>query len=125
MRMSKVYADAAAHNSIPDDFLWCLLTRRHTFPRPRDEVKVRIRYGNGAADVLEVFESVADCGLCGTNRIYWRDQITNGYVHAEYKRPDGYDPPPGRVWDRSLLWEVFRERHPVKGRVRVVDRRAG
>lgn len=117
------FADAQAHNSIPDEFLQCLMTRRHSFPlRAGVETKVRIQFGDDKRDVLDLFESVGDCTQCGTTRILWRDQLTNRFVSAEYKRPDGYDAPPGRKWDRDLLWSVYRDRHPVQGRTRVVKR---
>jgi hypothetical protein len=120
----KQYADATAHNSIPDEYLPCLMTRRHTFPMKRQhEQKVRIQYGDGKADVLELFESVGTCEQCGCERTLWRDQLTNRFVGAEYKRPDGYEPPPGQLWDREQLWEIYRKRNPIKGRPRVIDRR--
>jgi len=109
----KPYADSAAHNAIPDDFLWCLVTRRHLIGPPPREIKVRVAHYGGT---LDVFESTAPCGLCGTVRTMWRDQRDESLVSATYVYPDGYQPPEGTVWDREYLRAVWRERHPVKGR---------
>lgn len=83
---------------------------------------MRVQYSDSPADTLDVYESVGECGLCGTVRTYWRDQITKRFVFATYERPDGYDPPPGLLWDRAYLWTLYYERHPVKGRTQVRKR---
>jgi hypothetical protein len=121
--MPRDFADALAHQSIPDEFLECILTRRHDFPLSGQKRQhVRLQFGPGKADVLELTEYAGTCGKCGCERIMWRDRYTNRYLQSEYKRPDGYDPPPGLLWDRDALWSEYNRRHPVKGRVRVEKR---
>lgn len=120
--MPTPYADSAAHNAIPEEFLWCIMTLRHHFPPPGREEKVRIPYEDGSGGSLDVFESITECALCGTVRTLWRDQQDESYVQGVYAYPEGYRPPPGTVWDRAYLRQVYRRRHPVKGKTRVVTR---
>lgn len=120
--MPRDYADSQAHNAIPDEFLWCIITRRHHFPPPAHEQKVRLTFGDGSAETLDVFESVSTCGLCSTSRTLWRDQAEEKFLHATYDYPDGYLAPEGAQWDRVQCRRVWRARHPVTGRARVVKR---
>jgi hypothetical protein len=121
--MTLPYADAQAHNAIPDEFLECLLTRRHSFPMKAQRAQhVRIAFGPGKGDVLELTEYVGTCTLCTAERTLNRDRYANTFVDADYVYPDGYLPPAGTRWDRELLWDLYHRRHPIKGRVRVVNR---
>ena len=119
--MPKDFADALAHQSIPDKFLECLLTRRHDFPLHKAKRQhVRRAFGPGKFDVLELTEYIGVCEKCTCDRTMLRERHKPfRFVEATYVRPDGYDPPPGLRWDRELLWQEYYSRHPVKGRMRV------
>lgn len=121
--MPRDYADAAAHQAIPEEFLECLLTRRHAFPMGQAKrQRVRIQYGPGRDQSLDMIEYTGTCERCGCERVMLRDRHANKFVHATYNRPDGYEPPSGLLWDRDALWAEYERRHPVKGRVRVIER---
>lgn len=124
--MPKPYADAQAHNSIPDTAVPCILARRHLgFPPLHEQRRelVRIRFGDGRGDFTDFVEYVARCSFCGTQRTMRRDRAHNTFTTATYDYGEGYAPPAGTVWDRDALYGIYAKRHPVPGKPRVIDLR--
>lgn len=120
--MPRDYADALAHQSIPEEFLECLLTRRHSFPMGQAKRQyVRVQFGPRKTDVLDQVEYAGTCERCGTQRLIRRERHGNAYLWSEYTRPEGYDPPAGLLWDRDALWAEYYRRHPIKGKVRLIN----
>lgn len=113
------------YKAIPEEYVECLLSRRHVFPPLHQQRRqhVVLRYGDGPADQLDMTEHYGTCTRCGTERTLTRDRYTHRYLQATYAYPDGYLPPPGVRWDRDALWTEHEARHPVTGKAEVRDLR--
>lgn len=121
--MTPVCDDAAAYKAIPDEYLECLMTRRHLWP-PRTQQHpqhVRLQYDKRTA-VLELTEYYGTCALCGVTRTLFRDRYSGDWMWAEYVYPDGYLAPAGSRWDPAVIREEYHRRFPVKGKIKVIHR---
>jgi 5-methylcytosine-specific restriction endonuclease McrA len=114
----------AAYTNVPDEYLGCLISRRHAIPWAKQQrQKVRLQYGNNKRDTLDLIEYRGTCTECGTERVMLRTAgKEDEFVAAEYHYPDGYLAPKGEPWDREELRAVWFKRHPVTGRVLVIQR---
>lgn len=123
--MSKPLRDPV-YKALPEEFLECLLSRRHTFPNPRDQQRqyVRVQYGPTRGDTLDITEYRATCKLCGTVRVLSRDRYTHHFLQAAYDYPEGYRAPAGVTWDRDGLWGEYETRYPIGSKVETRDRSA-
>ena len=115
--------DKKAYAELPDEFLECIMTRRHAWPsrRLQHPQHVRMQYDSRNA-VLELTEFRGTCELCGTVRLRYQDRYAGSFMWAEYTYPDGYLAPPGSRWDPELIREEYEHRFPVKGKLRIVTR---
>lgn len=123
--MTKRASRDPLYKAIPEEFLDCLMSRRHEWPLLRNQRRqnVIIRWGTGKADVLDTTEYYATCSRCGTERTLVQDRYTRRFLGASYVHPEGYRPPPGHKWDRGALWSEYDARFPVRGKAEVRDRR--
>lgn len=123
--MSKPLPRDPVYKALPEEFLECLLSRRHTFPDTRDQQRqfVRIQYGPSRSDVLDITEYRATCVKCGVTRVLSRDRYSHHYLSAVYDHPEGYLAPPGVKWDRDVLWGEYETRYPIPSKVETRDRR--
>lgn len=114
-------ATPAEHAAIPDEYLQCLITRRHSFPW-RLQRQQHVTFGHGA-DAVQTTEFYGSCEECGATRTMYRERYSpRAFLWADYVYPDGYRPPAGKAWDRDQLWELHQQRHPIPKRARVIDR---
>lgn len=121
--MTPLCADPAAYRAIKDDYLECIMTRRHAFP-PRAQQHprhVRITFDSRTA-TLELTEYYGTCMPCGTTRTLFRDRYDGSFMWAEYVYPDGYLAPAGTRWDPALIREEYNRRNPIRGKVKVMSR---
>lgn len=121
--MTPLCTDPAAYAALADEFLECIMTRRHAFP-PRAQQHpqhVRMQYDRKTA-TLELTEFYGACLLCGTTRTLYRDRYDGSFMWAEYVYPDGYIAPAGSRWDPQTIRAEYDRRNPVKGRVKIVHR---
>jgi len=121
--MNPVCTDPAAYQGIADDFLECIMKRRHHWPSLTQQhpQHVRMQFDRGTPP-LELTEFYASCSLCGTTRTLYNGRYDGLFMWAEYKYPDGYLAPAGTKWDPSLIREEYFRRFPVKGKVKVINR---
>lgn len=121
--MTPLCDDAGAYKAIADEYLECIMTRRHAFPPRRQQhpQHVRIQYDHQTA-ALELTEFRGTCTLCETVRVLFRDRYSGAFMWAEYTYPDGYLAPVGTKWDPAIIREEYDRRFPVKGRVKIVTR---
>jgi hypothetical protein len=106
-----------SYANIPDQYLECLMTRRHPIVWSRQlQQRVRLRYGPRRSDVLDLVEYTGKCPLCGTERVMFRtDNDQDEFVQATYRHPDGYLAPAGEPWDRSEIRREYRRRNKPSG----------
>jgi hypothetical protein len=115
--------DPAAYRAIPDEFLECLMTRRHHWPARAQQHPQHVRMQADRLTVpLELTEYYASCSLCTTTRTLFRHRYDRSWAWAEYDYPDGYLAPPGTRWDPELIAERYDEVFPVKGETKVLTR---
>ncbi len=106
------------YRAIPDEFLACLVARRHTVPPSKCKVqRVKLQY-DGGASVL-VVETIGECVECGTIRTQVKF-ASSGREHSQptYEYPEGYRCPPGDPWEYAKLW-AEHERRNTTGRALV------
>ncbi len=99
------------YRALPDEFLSCLVARRHAIPLSQSKrQKVRLSY-DGGASVL-VVETIGACIECGTIRRQVK-YATSGREHTQptYEYPEGYRCAPGDPWEYGKLWAEFERRH--------------
>ncbi len=122
-RMTPTCDDPAAYAAIPDEFLECIMTRRHSWP-PRKQLhpqKVRIHFERTGYS-LDLVEYYGDCVLCKCTRKLYREGPSGAFMWAEYVYPDGYLAPAGTRWDPELIRTEYNRRNPVRGRVKEINR---
>lgn len=121
--MTPMCTDPAAYAKLADEFLECIMTRRHAWPPRRQQhpQHCRITFERTGAS-LELTEFYGDCQLCKTTRRLYRDRYDGSFMWAEYDYPDGYLAPSGMRWDPELIRAEYASRFPVKGRVKLISR---
>jgi len=105
------------YQALPEEFLECLMSRRHAFPPLRNQRRqhVVIRWGKRPDEAIDTTEFIGTCALCGTERTLVRDRYTHTFLRATYDYPEGYKPPPGVRWDRGAVFGEYDRRFPVTG----------